>query len=79
VAENVLGFIRGSDPELSDEIIVITAHYDHLGRRENDIFNGADDNGSGTSAVLEIAEAFSNSRYGGFGRRKRLARLGVLF
>ncbi len=61
LAENVLGFIRGSDPELSDEVIVITAHYDHLGRRENEIFNGADDNGSGTSAVLEIAEAFAKA------------------
>jgi len=61
LAENVLGFIRGSDPELSDEVVVITAHYDHLGRRENEIFNGADDNGSGTSAVLEIAEAFAKA------------------
>jgi len=61
LAENVLGFIRGSEPELSNEVVVITAHYDHLGRRENDIFNGADDNGSGTSAVLEIAEAFAKA------------------
>jgi len=61
ISENVLGFIRGSDPEVNDEVIVITAHYDHLGQREEDIFNGADDNGSGTSAVLEIAEAFAKA------------------
>ncbi len=65
IAENVLGFIQGSDPEVNDELIVITAHYDHLGKRENDIFNGADDNGSGTSAVLEIAEAFATAQKAG--------------
>lgn len=55
--ENVVGYIEGSDPKLKDEVVVITAHYDHLGKRGTSIYNGADDNGSGTSTVLEIAEA----------------------
>jgi hypothetical protein len=57
---NVVGVLRGTDPELKDEWIVLTAHYDHLGyfeapEGEDGIFNGADDNASGTAAVLEIA------------------------
>lgn len=55
--ENVIGYISGS--EKVNEYIIITAHYDHLGKHYNKIYNGADDNGSGTSALLEIAEAFS--------------------
>jgi hypothetical protein len=55
---NVLGYIEGSDPELKKEAIVIGAHLDHLGRRGDYIFNGADDDGSGSVAVMEIAEAF---------------------
>ena len=54
---NVLGYIEGIDPVLKNEVVVITAHFDHLGMRGNDIFFGADDNASGTSAVIEIAEA----------------------
>ncbi len=57
--ENVLGFLRGS--EKPEEVIVITAHYDHVGMNEGEIYNGADDDGSGTSAVLELAEAFVNA------------------
>ncbi len=56
---NVLGYIEGSDPELKDEVIVIGAHLDHLGKRGDYIFNGADDNGSGSALVLEVAQAFS--------------------
>jgi hypothetical protein len=55
---NVLGYIEGSDPELKDEAIVIGGHLDHLGQRGDYIFNGADDNGSGSVGVMEIAEAF---------------------
>lgn len=58
-SNNVLGYIQGTDPVLKDELVVITAHYDHLGKRGDDIFNGADDNGSGTSTVLELARAHS--------------------
>ncbi|MFQ5676821.1 MAG: M20/M25/M40 family metallo-hydrolase [bacterium] len=59
--QNVLGILEGSDPELRNEVIVIGAHYDHLGSRNGKIFNGADDNASGTAGMLEIAEAFSES------------------
>jgi hypothetical protein len=54
--ENVLGFIPGT--EMPEQVIVITAHYDHLGITNGKINNGADDDGSGTVAVMELAEAF---------------------
>ena len=56
-SENVLAFIKGS--EKPDEILVLSAHYDHIGIKDGKICNGADDDGSGTMAVLEIAEAFA--------------------
>ena len=58
---NVLGYIEGSDPNLKDEAIVIGGHLDHLGRRGDYIFNGADDDGSGSVGVMEIAEAFAQN------------------
>lgn len=58
---NVLGYIEGSDPVLKDEVVVIGAHLDHLGMRGDYIFNGADDNGSGSVGVMEIAEAFTKN------------------
>lgn len=58
MAENVLGFLPGT--EKPEEVLVITAHYDHLGiDKDGQINNGADDDGSGTSSVMEIAQAFS--------------------
>ncbi len=60
---NVAGILRGSDPELRDEYVVLTAHYDHVGIRRpvdgDSVYNGADDNASGSAGVLEIAEAFA--------------------
>ncbi|MEM6966232.1 MAG: M28 family peptidase [Bacteroidota bacterium] len=67
---NVLGYIEGNDPKLKEELVIITAHYDHLGKRGDDIFNGADDNGSGTSSVLEVAEAFAKAQQQGLGPRR---------
>jgi hypothetical protein len=61
--ENVLGFLEGIDKK--EEIIVITAHYDHIGIIDGKIYNGADDDGSGTTAVLELAEAFSLAKKDG--------------
>lgn len=58
---NVLGYIEGSDPELKNEAVVIGAHLDHLGRRGDYIFNGADDDGSGSVGVMEIAQAFATN------------------
>ncbi len=58
--QNVVAVLEGSDPVLKNEYLVISAHYDHLETRSNgEVYNGADDDGSGTSAVLEIAQAFS--------------------
>ncbi|MBN2772782.1 MAG: M20/M25/M40 family metallo-hydrolase [Prolixibacteraceae bacterium] len=57
--KNVVGLIEGSDPVLKNEYVVFTAHYDHLGvSSDGEIYNGADDNGTGTTALLEIADAF---------------------
>ena len=58
-APNVFGVIEGSDPKLKDEYIIYMAHIDHLGTDEQgNVFNGADDNASGSVALLEMAEAF---------------------
>jgi hypothetical protein len=55
---NVLGYVEGSDPRLKDEVVIVSAHYDHEGADDLRIFNGADDDGSGTVALIEIAEAY---------------------
>jgi len=58
--ENVLGLLEGSDPKLKDEIVAFTAHFDHLGVTGDGAINpGADDDGSGTVTVLELAQAFA--------------------
>lgn len=60
MGENVAGFWPGSDPGLTKEVIIVSAHYDHLGtRKDGEIFNGADDNGSGTTSLLALAKALS--------------------
>jgi Zn-dependent M28 family amino/carboxypeptidase len=67
---NVVGVLEGSDPKLRDEVIVVGAHYDHLGRggdgslapREGEIHHGADDNASGTAGLLELARLLSQER-----------------
>ncbi len=56
---NVLAMIEGSDPKLKDEVVIISAHYDHEGADGAVIYNGADDDGSGTVALLEIADAYA--------------------
>jgi hypothetical protein len=58
---NVVGMIEGSDPALKSEALVIGAHLDHVGRWEDYIFNGADDNGSGSVGVLNLARAFADN------------------
>ena len=62
-SRNVIAKLEGSDPQLKDEYVIYTAHWDHLGRDEkrqgDQIFNGALDNASGTAGLLEIAEAFT--------------------
>jgi len=60
--ENVVGFLEGSDPKLKEEVVVFTAHYDHLGLGANgSIYFGADDDGSGTVTVVELAQAFASN------------------
>lgn len=66
--ENVLGYIEGTD--LKHEIIVITAHYDHLGVHHGKTYYGADDDGSGTASILEIAEAFVEAKKNGYSPRR---------
>ena len=69
-SSNVLGYLEGTD--LKDEVLVITAHYDHVGKNGEDIYNGADDDGSGTVAVLELAEAFKMAANDGFKPRRSI-------
>jgi hypothetical protein len=58
--ENVAGFWPGSDPELANEVIILSAHYDHVGTSsDGEVYNGADDNGSGTCGLLAVAEALA--------------------
>jgi len=52
-AQNMVGIIKGTDDELKNQFIVLSAHYDHEGIIDGEIYNGADDNGSGTVAILE--------------------------
>ncbi len=61
-ATNVIGIIRGSDPELSKQYVLVGGHFDHVGKDEEtgEIYNGADDNASGTIAVVAMAEAFAS-------------------
>ncbi len=61
-AHNVVAVLRGSDPKLAHEAVVYSAHMDHVGTRiDGEVFNGADDNASGTSGLLAIASAFAKS------------------
>lgn len=79
--ENVLAYIEGSDPELKDEVVVISSHYDHEGidpfKEGDQIYNGADDDGSGTVTTLEIAEAFMEAKRAGYGPRRSILFLNV--
>ncbi len=69
-SENIVAYIRGS--EKPDEFVIISAHYDHLGMKGKEVYNGADDNGSGTTAVLEIAQAFQKAKKGGHGPKRSI-------
>ncbi|QJX49211.1 M28 family peptidase [Hymenobacter taeanensis] len=69
-SENVLGLLEGTTKK--DELVVISAHYDHLGTQHDTIYNGADDDGSGTSAVLALAQAFAQAKAAGQGPQRSL-------
>jgi Zn-dependent M28 family amino/carboxypeptidase len=73
---NVIGVLEGTDKK--DEYLVITAHYDHLGKRNDSvIYYGADDDGSGTVAVIELAEAFVKAKNAGKGPRRSIIFMAV--
>ena len=74
-SENVLAFIEGS--EKPEEIIVLSAHLDHVGHHDGEIYNGADDDGSGTVALLEMAEAFHMAKKDGKGPKRSILILHV--
>ncbi len=71
-SSNVLAYIEGSDPVLSKEVVVITAHYDHIGVDHGVVYNGADDDGTGTVALLELAEAFMEAKKNGEGPKRSI-------
>ena len=74
--ENVVAYIEGSTKP--EEVLVISSHYDHVGiDEEGRIYNGADDDGSGTVAILEIAEAFKQAKENGVGPKRSILFLNV--
>lgn len=81
-AENVIAYFEGADPDLKDEAIVLMAHYDHVGMGAPDesgdgLYNGADDNGSGTTALMAIANALNEARSQGFQTKRSVLFLHV--
>ncbi|MEP5253727.1 MAG: M28 family peptidase [Winogradskyella arenosi] len=75
MSENVAAYIKGS--EKPDEILVISAHLDHEGIKDGEVYNGADDDGSGTVAILEIAQAFKAAEKAGYGPKRSVLFLHV--
>lgn len=67
---NIWAFIEGS--EKPDEVVVVSAHYDHVGMKNGEVYNGADDDGSGTVALLEIAQAFEKAKNEGHGPKRSI-------
>ncbi len=59
---NCVGLLEGSDDKLKDEVVIIGGHMDHIGMQGREVMNGADDNASGSTGVLELAEAFASMK-----------------
>lgn len=74
-SENIWAFIEGS--EKPDEIVVLSAHYDHVGIKNGEVYNGADDDGSGTVALMEMAAAFQKAKNEGNGPKRSILILHV--
>ncbi|MDT0678354.1 M28 family metallopeptidase [Autumnicola musiva] len=75
-SENMVAYFKGS--EKPEEIVVISSHYDHVGMDdEGNVFNGADDDGSGTVGILEIAEAFTKAKKDGYTPKRSILFLNV--
>lgn len=75
---NVLAYLPGSDPKLKDEVVVVTAHYDHIGIIDGEINNGADDDGSGTVTVMEIARLYIEAAKNNNGPRRSVLFMNVI-
>jgi hypothetical protein len=80
--QNVLAFYEGADPKLKDEVVVLTSHYDHLGIGQPDstgdrIYNGADDDGSGTIGLLNVAKTFAAAGKNGVKPKRSILFLNV--
>jgi len=69
-SENIWAFIEGT--EKPNEIVVLSAHYDHIGIKNGEVYNGADDDGSGTVAIMEIAAAFQKAKNEGHGPKRSI-------
>lgn len=69
-SENIWAYIEGS--EKPDEVLIVSAHYDHVGIKKGEVYNGADDDGSGTVALLEIAQAFAKAKKEGHGPKRSI-------
>jgi hypothetical protein len=81
-AENVIAYFEGADPDMKDEAVVLMAHYDHVGVGAPDesgdgLYNGADDNGSGTTALMSIANALNEAKKQGYQPRRSILFLHV--
>jgi Peptidase family M28 len=74
-SENIWAYVEGSEKQ--NEVLVISAHYDHIGIKNGDVYNGADDDGSGTVALLEIAQAFQKAKDEGHGPKRSILFLHV--
>jgi hypothetical protein len=73
----IVGLLEGGDPQLKEEVVIIAAHHDHEGTDGTQVFSGADDNASGTVAVIEIAEAYARAAQ--MGQRPRRSILFAVF
>lgn len=78
MGRNVVGLLPGTENPLSKECIVLTAHYDHIGIVDGQINNGADDDGSGTVTLLELAEACATAARDGHGPRRSMLFMAVV-
>lgn len=74
-SENIWAFIPGA--EKPEEVVIISAHYDHVGMKNGEVFNGADDDGSGTVALIEIAKAFAEAKKEGHAPKRSILFLHV--
>jgi len=82
VSNNIVALIEGSDPVLKNEYVVVSAHYDHVGvgtpdKNGDKIYNGADDDGSGTVGILSVAETLTKAKNAGVGPKRSIIILHV--